>query len=63
MRICVAGAGAIGGFMGGMLALAGEDVTLVTLGDHLAAIQSDGLRFVGADGGEWSIPDIPATDD
>ncbi len=63
MRICVAGAGAIGGFMGGMLALAGEDVTLVTLGDHLAAIQTDGLRFVGADGGEWSIPDIPATDD
>ena len=46
MRVCVAGAGAIGGFMGGRLAEAGHEVTLVTLGDHLEAIRTDGLRII-----------------
>ena len=52
MRICIVGAGAIGGFLGAKLALAGEDVTLIARGPHLAAIQRDGLRLLMADGGE-----------
>jgi ketopantoate reductase PanE/ApbA-like protein len=50
MQLCVAGAGAIGGFMREQLALAGHDVALVTQGDHLSAIQSEGLQIVGTDG-------------
>src|SRR5688500_10171709 len=63
MRVCVAGAGAIGGFMGGRLAEAGHDVTLVTLGDHLGAIRSDGLRIVGSEGAERTVANLDVTDD
>jgi 2-dehydropantoate 2-reductase len=63
MRICIAGAGAIGGFMGARLSQAGHDVSLVTLGDQLTAIQCAGLRVVGLDGQEDVITDAYATDD
>jgi 2-dehydropantoate 2-reductase len=46
MRICIFGAGAIGGFLGAELALAGEDVTLIARGPHLAAMQANGLRLI-----------------
>jgi Ketopantoate reductase len=49
MRICVYGAGAIGGFIGARLAQAGEDVTLLARGPHLAAMRERGLRLL-ADG-------------
>lgn len=51
MRICIFGAGAIGGFMGADLALAGADVTLIARGPHLAAMQKDGLKLI-RDGNE-----------
>jgi 2-dehydropantoate 2-reductase len=51
MRICIFGAGAIGGFMGAELALAGADVTLIARGPHLAAMQKDGLKLI-RDGNE-----------
>ncbi|HET8625056.1 MAG TPA: 2-dehydropantoate 2-reductase [Gemmatimonadales bacterium] len=63
MRVCVAGAGAIGGFMGGRLAEAGHDVTLVTLGEHLEAIRTEGLRIVGTEGAERVVTNVDATDD
>ena len=44
MRICVYGAGAIGGLIGARLARAGCDVSLVARGAHLAAIRARGLR-------------------
>ena len=44
MRICVFGAGAIGGYLAGNLANAGHDVALVARGAHLRAIQTDGLK-------------------
>jgi len=44
MRWIVVGAGAVGGVVGGLLANAGEDVTLITRGPHLDAMRSDGLR-------------------
>ncbi len=45
MRVCIFGAGAIGGFVGGMLAEAGHDVSLLARGPHLAALRSQGLRL------------------
>jgi len=45
MRICVYGAGAIGGYMGAQLSLAGEDVTLIARGPHLAAMRSRGVTL------------------
>ncbi|MEO0863291.1 MAG: 2-dehydropantoate 2-reductase [Pseudomonadota bacterium] len=46
MKICVFGAGAIGGYMGVKLAQAGADVSLVARGPHLAAMQANGLRLI-----------------
>lgn len=62
MRICVVGAGAIGGFMGAKLALAGADVTLIARGPHLEAIQRDGLKLIMADGTEEVVANPRATD-
>lgn len=45
MRIAVVGAGAIGGYLGGLLARAGHDVTLIARGAHRDAIRSHGLRI------------------
>lgn len=42
MKICIVGAGAIGGYLGAKLALAGEEVTLIARGSHLEAIQEMG---------------------
>ena len=51
MRIAVVGAGAMGGSYGGLLAAAGEDVSLVdTRSDHVEAIRSGGLRVSGVFG-------------
>lgn len=51
MKICIFGAGAIGGYMGAKLAQAGADVSLVARGPHLAAIKANGLTLIeeGAD--------------
>ena len=51
MKICVFGAGAIGGYMGVKLAQAGADVSLVARGPHLAAMKDKGLTLIeeGAD--------------
>ena len=46
MRICIYGAGAIGGYLGVQLALSGVDVTLVARGPHLAAMQQHGLKLL-----------------
>jgi 2-dehydropantoate 2-reductase len=43
MRILVMGSGGVGGYFGGRLAAAGNDVTFVARGAHLAAMQKDGL--------------------
>lgn len=45
MKICVIGAGAIGGLLGARLAQAGHEVSLVARGAHLAAMRSGGLRL------------------
>jgi 2-dehydropantoate 2-reductase len=50
MRILIAGAGAIGGYIGARLAHAGEDVTLFARGAHLSAMRERGLRIISAEG-------------
>ncbi len=52
MKICVFGAGAIGGVLACRLSAAGHDVSVVARGDHLAAIQSKGLHLIAPDGEE-----------
>jgi ketopantoate reductase len=42
MRIAVFGTGAVGGYFGGRLAEAGEDVSFIARGKHLAAIREGG---------------------
>jgi len=46
MKICIYGAGAIGGYMGAALHRAGCDVTLIARGPHKEAIQAHGLRLI-----------------
>jgi 2-dehydropantoate 2-reductase len=50
VKIAVVGAGAIGGYVGGWLAAAGEDVTFIARGANLDAIRKCGMRVIGEDG-------------
>jgi 2-dehydropantoate 2-reductase len=45
MKICIYGAGAIGGYLGVQFARAGADVSLVARGPHLAAMRANGLKL------------------
>jgi 2-dehydropantoate 2-reductase len=47
MRIAIMGAGGVGGYFGGRLALAGKDVTFIARGAHGEAIRRNGLRAEG----------------
>jgi len=49
-RVCIVGAGSIGGFVGARLASSGAEVTLVARGAHLAALRRDGLTLIERDG-------------
>jgi 2-dehydropantoate 2-reductase len=61
MRICIFGAGAIGGYMGAKLAKAGADVSLVARGPHLAAMREKGLTLI-EEGETFTVP-VTASDD
>jgi len=61
MKICVVGAGAIGGYLGVKLALSGHDVTLIARGAHLEAIKRDGLKLIMEDGTEHHARNVKAT--
>src|SRR5271167_4481760 len=50
MRFLIAGAGAIGGYIGAKMARAGQDVTLYARGKHLLAMHERGLRVISAEG-------------
>jgi 2-dehydropantoate 2-reductase len=50
VKIVIAGAGAIGGYIGAQLARVGADVVLYARGPHLHAMQERGLRVTGAAG-------------
>ncbi|MCY4629942.1 MAG: 2-dehydropantoate 2-reductase [bacterium] len=63
MRVCVVGAGAIGGLMAARMTAVGQEVSVVARGEHLAAIRRSGLRLVEADGTELVAAGIAASDD
>ncbi len=61
MKVCVVGAGAIGGYMAVRLAHAGHAVSAIARGPHLAAIRANGLKLIEADR-ELVASDLTATD-
>jgi 2-dehydropantoate 2-reductase len=61
MRIAVFGAGSVGGYFGGRLALAGEDVMFIARGAHLQAMRTQGLRVESLKG-DFTVPSVQATD-
>ena len=62
MRFAIVGAGGVGGYFGGKLARAGEDVGFVARGEHLAAIREKGLEVTGP-GDSFLVRPAKATDD
>jgi 2-dehydropantoate 2-reductase len=62
MRVAVFGTGGIGGYFGGRLAQAGEDVVFIARGEHLQAMRTKGLK-VDSIKGDFVIKPVQATDD
>jgi 2-dehydropantoate 2-reductase len=62
MKIAIIGAGAIGGYVGVKLALAGEDVTFMVRGKNLQAIRQNGMKLINNDGSELIADRVTATD-
>jgi 2-dehydropantoate 2-reductase len=62
MKIAVVGAGSVGGYYGGRLAQAGEEVVFIARGEHLKALQANGLR-VDSILGDFIVQPVQATDD
>ncbi len=60
MKICIVGAGAIGGLLAVKLAAQGESVSVIARGPHLAAIRAHGMKLL-ADGKEFTAR-LMATD-
>lgn len=60
MKICIFGAGAIGGYVGAMLKQGGADVSLIARGAHLEAIKNNGIKVVFKD--KELVEKMPATD-
>ena len=58
MRIAIMGAGGVGGYYGGLLALSGNEVALIARGAHLAAIHEGGLRVESVHG-DFTVPAVP----
>jgi 2-dehydropantoate 2-reductase len=62
MKILIFGTGGVGGYFGGRLARAGEDVVFIARGEHLRAISASGLRVDSSDG-DFVIYPAKATND
>src|SRR6056300_840089 len=64
MKICIFGAGAIGGYLAVKLIESGVDVSIVARGPHLEAMRENGLTLINEDGTETTVPvrasDTPA---
>lgn len=61
MRIAIMGAGGVGGYYGGLLAQAGQEVTFIARGSHLKALREKGL-WVKSVFGDFSVSPVRATD-
>ncbi len=62
MRIAIFGTGGVGGYFGGRLAQAGEEVVFIARGDHLAALRNRGLHVESLKG-DFVVHPAQATDD
>jgi 2-dehydropantoate 2-reductase len=62
MKFAVVGAGAIGGYLGVRLALAGESVVFIARGRNLEAIRAGGMTLVLEDGSEQTAADVQAVE-
>ena len=62
MKIVVMGSGGVGGYFGARLAACGGDVTFIARGEHLAAMQRQGLKILSANG-DVTLKQVKATDD
>ncbi len=62
MKIAIFGSGGVGGYFGGRLAAAGDDVTFIARGAHLSALQQGGLH-IESPNGALHLPMVQATDD
>ncbi|MCU0928194.1 MAG: NAD(P)-binding domain-containing protein, partial [Burkholderiaceae bacterium] len=62
MKIAVVGAGAIGGYLGAKLALAGEEVTFIARRKNLEAINAHGFRLILEDGSEAHAANVRAVE-
>jgi 2-dehydropantoate 2-reductase len=62
MKFAIAGAGAVGAYLGARMSRAGLDVTLLARGAALAAIARDGVRVLGEAGGDWEARPAVAGD-
>jgi len=62
MKVAIVGAGGVGGYFGGRLAQAGEDVVFIARGEHLRAMRGNGLR-VDSINGDFRVDPVLATDD
>jgi len=60
VKIAIVGAGAIGGYLGVRLALAGEAVSFIARGNNLAAIRADGMRLITETGAEEHARQVAA---
>ena len=60
MKFAILGAGGTGGCVGGYLAHAGNDVTFLARGAHLAAMQQNGLTIHRSEGGDIHVADVKA---
>lgn len=63
MRIAMMGSGGIGGYFGGRMAAAGNDVTFIARGKHLEAIRRNGLTIRSQELGDGLVRPANATDD
>ena len=62
MRIAIFGAGGIGGYLGGRLAQAGEEVVLIARGEHMQAIRDHGLKVDSIKGSFVVVPSLTTSD-
>jgi len=62
MRVAIFGTGGVGGYFGGRLAEAGEEVVFIARGEHLQALRTRGLRVESLKG-DFVVQPVQATDD
>ena len=62
MKIYIVGSGAVGGYLGGLLAKAGNDVTFVARGDHYKVIKNKGLKIESIKDGNFIIKPAKVTE-